>query len=202
MNVEGHEHNVVYLAYMNQDKILSTGTGFLVSIEGVSHLVTAKHVVTTQGPNGELTNNFVDSNLYAFYKLKSGKLGSKKIGDLRKNYKIDWLKHTDVNVDIAIIPFDIDTSKDNLSVVPESIFLGTQRLYPTYDVFFVTYHPSLVSFDDLKPIFRKGAISRINPDKTICLDAFAFPGNSGSPVFLKYSPFRYDRAIYNLGGGD
>ena len=39
-------------------------------------------------------------------------------------------------------------------------------------------------------------------DKTILIDAFAFPGNSGSPVFLKSSPIRYDTNTFNIGGDE
>ncbi|MFI5164678.1 MAG: hypothetical protein ACHQHP_05465, partial [Bacteroidia bacterium] len=81
-------------------------------------------------------------------------------------------------------------------------FLDTKRLYETYGVYFVSYHPGLVNLNDFKPIFRNGYISRINIDKTILIDAFAFPGNSGSPVFLKSSSIRYDSPTINLGGDE
>ena len=46
-----------------------------------------------------------------------------------------------------------------------------------------------------------GMISSINEDKTFYIDGFAFPGNSGSPVFFKYDIKRFsetDRS-FNIG---
>jgi len=39
----------------------------------------------------------------------------------------------------------------------------------------------------------------LNDDKTFYIDAFAFPGNSGSPVFLKPSPIRFDEGGISIG---
>jgi len=200
IDIQGHEKNVLFLAYLdNQGIPVKVGSGFLITIDGIFHLVTAKHVVTIQGNNGQLTNNFVDSNLFVFYRQKTGKIGFKKITDIKKQYKVDWMFHPDINVDIAFIPFDIDTLKDDLKVVTQGNFVDQKRLFSTYDTYFVTYQPGLGNLDDLKPIFRKGTIARVEKN-IIYMDAFAFPGNSGSPVFLKPSFIRYDNNSVNLGG--
>jgi len=199
IDIKGHKKNIVVLGYTNKNVTQFVGTGFLVEIDGILHLITAKHVVTYQGPNGELTNQFNDKNLYAFYNAKNGKIKSKSIWDIKKLYKVNWLTHSDSLVDIAVLPFSIDSTTDDLRNIPQASFLGTSRLFETYDIYFVSYHPDLMTTDDFNPIFRSGTISRINKDKTIFLDAFAFPGNSGSPVFLKSSPFRFDSKDLNLG---
>ena len=54
----------------------------------------------------------------------------------------------------------------------------------------------------ISPIIRTGTISVINDDKTFYIDASAFPGNSGSPVFLKPSPIRYDEERISIGGDE
>jgi hypothetical protein len=199
IDIASHEKNSLYLAYLdNQGRPTKVGSGFLITIDGIFHLVTAKHVVTSEGINGQLTNNFVDSNLYVFYKLKSGKSGFKKISEIRKAFKINWLFHKDINVDVAILPFDIDTTKDDLKVVPQENFVDQKRVFPTYDTYFVTYQPGLGNPYDLKPLFRKGTIARVEHN-VIYMDAFAFPGNSGSPVFLKPNFIRYDNNSINFG---
>jgi hypothetical protein len=194
IDIEGHRRNIIVIGSYDKanDKISFIATGFLILVDSVFHLVTAKHVITNN------TATIDDSNLYAFYYLKSGLVVNKKITDIKSKYNVKWLVHSNPNVDIAVLPFDID-AKDNLRVVPQESFIGTQRLYETYDVYYVSFHPDLVDLRDLNPIFRTGSISRINNDKTILLDAFAFPGNSGSPVFLKHSPVRYDTAGYHIG---
>ena len=201
-DIVGHRKNIITLGYFENNDIRLVGTGFLVETDGVFHLLTAKHVVTKKSLSGGLTNEFNDDNLYAFYYSKSGKIENKKIKDIKLKYKLNWITHDSTNVDIAMIPFDIDTAKDDLKVIPSSQFVDTKNLYETYEVYFVCYHPQLMNLNNLKPIFRTGNISRINDDKTILLDAFAFPGNSGSPVFLKSSPTRYDKPGFNIGGDD
>jgi len=190
------------LGYVNKGNISLIGTGFIVEIDDIFHLVTAKHVVTVRGSKGELTSNFNDSSLYAFYYSKKGGVESKKIIDIKNKFKVKWVTHPNPIVDIVAIPFDIDTLKDDLRVVPYKLFLDTKRLYETYGVYFVSFHPGLVTLNDFKPIFRSGDICRINSDKTILLDAFAFPGNSGSPVFLKTSTIRFDNNTINLGSDE
>ncbi len=200
INIEAHKKNIVVLGYINKDAPTFVGTGFLVEIESILHLVTAKHVVTFQGPKGELTNQFNDKNLFAFFNTKNGRIKYKSISEMKNRDHLKWLTANDSLVDIAILPFDTDTITDDLRTIPQSSFLGTNRLFETYDIYFVSYHPDLVRPDDFNPIFRSGNISRINKDKTILLDAFAFPGNSGSPVFLKSSSIRFDSKVMYLGG--
>jgi hypothetical protein len=65
-------------------------------------------------------------------------------------------------------------------------------LHELYDVFFLSHQPGVELGGKINPVIRKGMISRINSDGTILIDGSAFPGNSGSPVFLTPSPMRYD----------
>lgn len=193
--------NIIVLGYVdNEGRVTYVGTGFLVEIDSIFHLVTAKHVVTSLGTRGELTNNFNNLNLYAFYNTKSGQIKRKSIYNIIQSYNVDWLVHENILVDIALLPFDI-IPEDDLKVIPQIQFLNTHRLFETYEVYLISYHPGLVNVNDFKPIFRTGTISRVNKDNTILIDAFVFPGNSGSPVFLKTSPIRFDRNAYVIGTG-
>jgi V8-like Glu-specific endopeptidase len=200
IDIEAHKKNIIVLGYINKDGPFFVGTGFLVEIDSIFHIVTAKHVITFQGPHGELTNQFNDQNLYAFFHTTDGKIKVKSLSEIKNRYQVNWLIHSDSLVDIAILPFDIDLKSDDLRSIPQTSFLGTNSLFETYDIYFVSYHPGLDTGNDFNPIFRSGNISRINKDKTILLDAFAFPGNSGSPVFLKSSSFRFDSDNINIGG--
>jgi hypothetical protein len=170
-------------------------TGFLVEIQNIFHLVTAKHVVLDPR-----TGNFIDNGMLILFNLKDGTVGSRSIDEIKKNYTVNWVFHENKDVDIAIIPFGLDPQKDDVKTIPESMFLDTERLFELYDVFFLSYQPGIQSHKKVLPVIRDGTISVMNDDKTFYIDAFAFPGNSGSPVFLKPSPIRFDQGGISIGG--
>lgn len=187
---------IVFLGKTNQKgENQFYATGFLVEIQNVFHLVTAKHVVVDPR-----TNNFIDSGMLVSFNLKDGNIGSCSIDEIKKNYAVNWIFHENKDVDIAIIPFGLDLQKYDVKTIPDSIFLDTERLFELYDVFFLSYQPGIQSQKRILPVIRNGTISLINDDKTFYIDAFAFPGNSGSPVFLKPSPIRFDEGSISIGG--
>lgn len=170
-------------------------TGFLVSIQNIFHLATAKHVVVDSR-----TGEFIDSGTLAFFNLKDGKIGSRSLDEIKKNLAVTWKFHKNKDVDIAIIPFGLNTQKDDVKAIPDNLFLSTDRLFELYDIFFLSYQPGIQPQKRISPVIRNGTISLINDDKTFYIDAFAFPGNSGSPVFLKPSPIRFDEKGISIGG--
>jgi len=187
---------VVFLGKINEKReIQFHATGFIVSIKNIFHLVTAKHVVVDSR-----TGNFIDSGMLAFFNLKDGKFGSRSLDWIKKNFAVNWIFNENKDVDIAIIPFGLDPEKDDVKTIPEELFLSTDRLFELYDVFFLSYQPGIYLQKRISPIIRNGTISLINDDKTFYIDAFAFPGNSGSPVFLKPSPIRFDEKGISIGG--
>lgn len=197
--VNDHKENIVVLGTMEDDKPSFIGTGFLVYNKGVYHLITAKHVITKKKNNEFPSFDIIEEEIYAFFQNKTGEIIGRNISSLQKKHKLEWIFHQNPYVDIAITPFHIEKT-DKVKVVQTEDFIDTQHLFETYNVYFVSFHPSLMNLNDFSPIFRTGTISRINNDKTIYLDAFAFPGNSGSPVFLIPSPIRFDSNEYNVGG--
>ena len=81
------------------------------------------------------------------------------------------------------------------------MFLLPDRIFELYDVFFLSYQPGIEPKINISPVIRSGIISMINNDKSFYIDASAFPGNSGSPVFLKPSPIRFDeKGGISIGG--
>lgn len=69
-----------------------------------------------------------------------------------------------------------------------------------YDVFFLSYQPGAADDEIVSPVARAGTISLIKPNGTFLIDGSAFPGNSGSPVFLKPSAIRFDSKGISIGG--
>jgi len=174
-----------------------SATGFLVEIDNIYHLITAKHVIADK-----VNNNYKihDENMYVFFNGKNKKLKKRSISKLKSKYKVEWLFHDDPNIDLAILPFPIDLKKDNVKVIPKEYFLqDINKIYELYDVFFLSYQPGIELRNKVQPIFRSGIISSIQSDDIIYIDASAFPGNSGSPVFIKPSGIRFDNNSMIIG---
>lgn len=191
---------IVFLGTMTQNGPSFFATGFLIQNEGFFYLVTAKHVIV-KVVDGKLTNNLNDNNLYFFLNLKNGIGAYRKLSEIKSKSGIDWIFHKDSNVDLAIIPIGLDTLNDDVKVINEDNFLNFENLFETYETFFLSFQPG-IDYKKVNPIIRSGTVSLINDDKTFYIDASAFPGNSGSPVFLKPSPIRFDSGGISIGGGD
>lgn len=188
---------IVFLGDIRDNKTQLYATGFLVEIQDILHLITARHVVVDKD-----TGQIKDANMYAFFNLKSGGITTRPIKGVKEKLGVDWVFHKNAEVDIAIIPFGLDFQKDDVKAIPDNLFLPTDRdrLFELYDIFFLSYQPEVEFKKRISPIFRSGTISIINEDKTFYVDASAFPGNSGSPVFLKPSPIRFDEKGISIGG--
>ncbi len=192
--------SVVFRGTLSEKKQMQfSATGFLVQIQGIFHLVTAKHVVMKREAD-RFSGVLCDDNLYVFFNTKDKHIALRSIKEIKTN-NVHWIFHDNNDVDIALIPFALDVANDDVKVIPDSLFLqNTDSLFELYDVFFLSYQPGITPKQRIHPITRTGTISLINDDKTFYIDGFAFPGNSGSPLFLKPSPIRYDSKGITLGG--
>lgn len=175
-----------------QQAVSLVGTGFLLSLNGNIFLATAKHVIANINPK---TGKVIDEkkNLLVSNNLKQkGNVRYSSLDQLRDNF--GFIYHADDKVDIALIPFPIDGEKDDLMACDSGAFVDTGEVFETYDVFFGSYQPGISDLrQDSKvfPVIRRGTIARINSDDSIYIDGSAFPGNSGSPVFMMPSAIRY-----------
>src|SRR5215469_17169831 len=161
-----------------------------VSLGGILHLVTAKHVVVN--PENE---SYRDAGMLVFY---NGSIRWRSIDDLKRS-NVNWVFHRKREVDIGMLPFIYDPTNDDIEAVPDSFFFH-DKLYEVYDVFFLSYQPGIRIDHRVSPIIRGGTISLINEDNTFLIDGSSFPGNSGSPVFLKPSAVTYMDEGISLGG--
>jgi hypothetical protein len=194
--IEEVKKTVVFLGKIDHEgKPQFYATGFLVSVQNIYHLLTAKHVVVDMK-----TSELKDDEILAFFNSQDGGIASLSIKDIKRSFGVNWIFHQNAEVDIAIIPFGLDPQKDDVKVIPDNLFLLPDSLFELYDVFFLSYQPGVKFQKRVAPIIRGGTISIINEDKTFHVDASAFPGNSGSPVFLKPSPIRFDDKGISIGG--
>jgi hypothetical protein len=151
------------------------GTGFLVQVEQLLYLVTAKHMVEGFGPNDPM---------FVFVNDKNGKLANISDQVIRTQLNVEWFKSS--SADLAILPFGTRSDFD-VTLIPEAAFLTSDNVLELQDVFFMSYQSGIQDESRITPIARRGMVSIRNEDGTFYLDAFAFPGNSGSPVFIKPS---------------
>ena len=162
-------------------------TGFFIKVDTISYLVTAKHVVV----NPE--TNKIQDDVMVFYNMKdNAQVKAISVKNLKERYGTQWVFHPEEKVDIAVIPFPIDKQKDDILVIPDTLFLSVENLSELYAIFFLSYQPGVIEESRINPITRTGIVSRINEDLSFYIDAPAFPGNSGSPVFVTPSSWRFE----------
>jgi S1-C subfamily serine protease len=158
------------------------------------YLVTNRHVILDHiaAPAGPLSVRF---NLQS--------LGSAREYDVPLNDehgRPTWHGHPDADVDLAVIPinanflkeqgarFDFFRSESNLLTREKAKEIG---LSEGDGIFVLGFPMGLVDGIQDYVIVRHGTIARIRDRldsptvKTFLIDAFIFPGNSGSPVVLK-----------------
>ena len=173
--------SVVFLGFHIGDHIRYTGTGFIVHIDGYYHVVTAKHVV--KDPK---TGKRLDKGMRFYFNVKNeNALASREIDQLVDEENVDWIFHENDSVDLAIIPTPLDLKTEDIVPVHSDLFLDYNFLLETQDVVFISYQPGTASRTQVNPIIRNGIISQLREDETFLIDGSAFPGNSGSPLFLK-----------------
>lgn len=180
------------------------GTGFLVQLNQIFFLITAKHVIAnldqkTRRVLKEKEGLFVFSNLKS-ETTPTHSVKASSLDELRKKYPIFY--HQNDLIDLALIPFPVDVQNDDIKTVPQEMFIKNEEIFETYDVFFVSYQPGIsdLTLDSkVSPIIRKGSVARVNKNGSIYIDGAAFPGNSGSPVFIMPSPIRYTGGGISLG---
>ncbi|MFH0828241.1 MAG: serine protease [Candidatus Omnitrophota bacterium] len=164
------------------------GTGFLTKVQGIVYLITAKHVI-----KDKRTDGLKSGELFIFFNSKNGTLSLRSLTRFKEEYNVDWLFHQNPEVDIAMIPFGVDLATDDVRVLSEGLFYPSKEITELFEVFFLSYQPGIEALKKISPIVRGGMVSIINEDKTFYIDGFAFPGNSGSPVFLRFSPLAVDK---------
>lgn len=187
---------IVFLGKKDSEGSLKPyATGFLLKIEDNYHLATAKHVVL----NPE-TDDLIDDDMLCIFNSFRGDKTTRAIAHIKEAFQADWIFHEDTQVDIAIIPFGLELNNDDVKFIPNSMFERIERLFELYDVFYMSFQPGIDVTEKVTPVVRRGVVSLINADRSFYIDGAVFPGNSGSPVFLKPSPIRFDQDKISLGG--
>lgn len=188
-----------------QPEYCSGATGFVVVICGQTLLFSNRHVF------GEAQKEKIP--LFIRWRHSSGDPVRLPVGRT-------WKAHPDPKIDIAaslvVRPADLKQEEleaqffpedhDRTSETPSSFFLKQNQLRPGDDILMVGFPGSIPGVQEIleasdQPLFRAGVVSMILPGETtidgkpfkdvLLVDSWAFQGNSGSPVFLLPSFFKY-----------
>jgi V8-like Glu-specific endopeptidase len=190
---------VVFIGKPTEDRkdTAVLGTGVLVEIGSKCYLATAKHVIFNLDEKGEVVSKRdnlcgIINTVHQRYTMAAIPFSALEANGAKWMYD-----KNNSQVDLALIAFDYEIAKQpekgigvDVNSVKGTYFIDPSLLYETLDVFYVSYHPGLTSPSQdhkVAPIIRDGIIARIQEDKMLYIDGFAFPGNSGSPVFDKAS---------------
>jgi len=165
------------------------GTGFFTKLEGDRTkliFITNKHMIEN-AKELKLTVPIVDSLDVI---VKTVTINVQLFKDTVKQYYIP-----EGNLDLALIMVDkssiakADPKSDFLlfSSLPSSAFTSVEHLFAGQEVVFTGY-PLGLTVNKTQPLLRKGAIAGIDTLRNVIyLDADAFGGSSGSPVFIDFS---------------
>lgn len=183
--------STVFLGFIDNNNPVFVGTGFLIHVNRVFYIVTAKHVVEKD-----------HHRMFIFLNAKNFGVNCKPISRIL-NDGWSWKKHGDNSVDIALLPFPLE-SNDKSVFIPNDLFINNMSdISELVNLFYLSFQPGINDIEhdqSINPIIRNGVISRINHDKTFFMDGFAFPGNSGSPVFLLPTPVKIENGNIQIGG--
>lgn len=160
------------------DTLITVGTGFLVHNDrGVVFVVTCRHVV--EGiPQSYITFKVKDPD-----GILALPIGSEKF---------HFVYHTDPAVDIAIsaIPSISGATMDYYAIGLD-MFMITDSIYEGENILFLGF-PMAIGGEKATPVCRAGIVAlKKETEYSFLIEGNAFPGNSGSPVFLKQSVFDF-----------
>lgn len=186
---------VVRLVCNHENGAPSVGTGFIFSIHtkkgiNVPLIVTNKHVVeNSKEVVFKLTKRDEDGNpIFSDYQ------------EVKISTKDNWKNHPNPDIDLCAITFgnilnifteELETKIYWTMITMDNIPSPEQfaELKPVEDVIMVGYPNGIWDEHNNRPIFRKGITATqpglsYNGRKEFLIDIAAFPGSSGSPVFL------------------
>ena len=150
------------------------GTGFLVKHPaGQTVLVTAKHVIVKPNSTSLIENLAYRLNI-------RGKPSHLFPADFAPHIGSKWFRSEEYDVAVKFIAFFKDITE--LKTIPYEFFLPKDRVRPGANILVAGFPLGLRSEEHASPIVRRGIVALVEKSRML-VDAFTFPGNSGSPVF-------------------
>lgn len=128
--------------------------------------------------------------------LKSGNVIAKSFDELT-NLGVAWISHPEKDIAATICPMNSET--DDFKRFSEALFEEFANVKEGDDIFFLGFPLGIVVPSKVTPIVRSGMVALKADDDTFLIEANAFPGNSGSPIFFKPCPFEMRPDGLSLG---
>lgn len=201
--------SIVLLEKKEKGNYTPHGTGFLIYnyekesnpiVVTCAHLLNSKEIYITVLADSELISLAQEKKQEkiqineCIWELEGNKLRCKI--NLKKD--ITFITHPDENIDVAAIPINLGTRivghpiygtvelTKTTMISHSSILIKSDALLGD-EVYFVGFPFGIGTTGDfLPPLVRSGSIAWFSEqNKIFLLDAFSYPGNSGSPIFSK-----------------
>lgn len=158
------------------------GTAFLIDYDNFNILITCRHIIEGSDFN----------RLFLSFNTHDHQIHRIPFTQLSNNV-VDWIIDTRPEIDIALIPVPIDFEKWDVRKLPLSMFATYDELFEGDELFFLGFPLGIKSLSGgIHPLVRQGIIAFKHENGPFLIDAHVYPGNSGSPVFLKPSVIDFD----------
>ncbi len=176
---------------VDTDKYTPIGTSFLISFGGLglNCLITAKHVVFDEHAQRR-------TGLFMLNNVLSGGMIAKSF-DALFDQGVQWIPHPEKDIAATVCP--MVQSRDDFRGFTEGLFEDFGNVREGDDIFFLGFPLRIVTPSRITPMVRGGMVALKHENDTFLIEANAFPGNSGSPVFFKPSPFGMTPKGLSLG---
>jgi hypothetical protein len=199
----------IYYQPENSTNAAPNGTGFFVGLPSnvdtnrfFLYLVTARHVLRP-------SENVWLPKVYVRLNLRDGTSTNVPLSVVESGAGQNVFTHDDITVDIAVIPFTPDFSICDCKFLPveaitSEVDFKNLDIHEGSDVFFTGMFVNHLGVKHNTPITRFGKVALITDEKIdwvtgktdlYLMEANAYPGNSGAPVFFQVGNERANGSI-------
>ncbi len=152
-------------------------TAFLLTHQGVTFLVTAKHVVAK-------AHTIARINLRGRVQGRP-RTERVRLETVQKKTGTGWLTHESRKADVAVMVFPLDERRMDARPIDTDALRECRVFMEGDDIRFLGFPLGITEKGHVHPVVRGGIVALKQHDDTFLIDALVFPGNSGGPVFLK-----------------
>jgi len=164
------------------------GTSFLLAFGGFNCVITAKHVVLKDGQPR--------TGLFMLNNLRNGSVIAKGFEQFARE-GVNWVSHPEQDIAATVCPMNPEA--DDFKRFSENMLEDFANIREGDDVFFLGFPLGITLPRRVTPIVRSGMVALKGDDDTYLIEANAYPGNSGSPIFFKPCPFELGSSGLTLG---
>jgi len=184
-----------YLVMLKEDKEKGSATGFFFSDSQNLYLVTNKHVIYGEKYFVESTQSQIDKIKLYLHTNKNNLSENEYVEiNLFKDGKKVWLEHDNINVDVVLVPLEIDRGKYLLVNLDKNIIDSSNIVVKFEKIFVIGYPYGWFDRKNNLPVTRIGHLSSpfkipFNGEPIMLGDVETHKGMSGGPVFMELKDY-------------